>query len=198
MSANSQNGRHGQPCGRNIPGQPDPFAQAADALRFLSPDCGRGDWVRIGMAVKAALGDAGFSLWDAWSQGGAGYDAKDAASAWRGFKAEGKTTAATLYGLARQAGWAPLGGALPPPPRPTPGPQQEAARRACEQAGREAAARKAWHIWRPAPLACEHPYLSAKRIRGHGARLFKGALIVPLLDCQGALANPGQGRHGQR
>ena len=30
-----------------------------DALRWVSPDCERDTWVRVLMAVKAALGDAG-------------------------------------------------------------------------------------------------------------------------------------------
>ena len=60
---------------------------------------------KIGMAVKAALGDAGFELWDAWSSTGTKYDASEMRSQWRSFQAEGGITAGTLFHFAKQHGW---------------------------------------------------------------------------------------------
>lgn len=166
----------------------DPAATVADALNHLPPDCDRETWVLLGMAAKDALGDGGFDVWDRWSQGADSYRAQDALSAWRSFK-PGKVTAGTLFHLARQAGWKPEGGAVQAPPRPAPDPAREAARRAAEQAAHDAAARKARAIWQRARPAQAHPYLARKAVRGHGARLAFGKLVIPLFS--GALSLDG-------
>jgi putative DNA primase/helicase len=157
----------------------DPATPITDALRYLSPDCDRETWILLGMAVKSALGDAGFPIWDGWSQGGDTYRAKDAQAAWRSFKADGKIGVGTLYHLAKQAGWKAPGGALPPLPAPKPRAETEAAERALERQ-RDAVARKAWNIFRYAPRTDSHPYLTRKHIKGHGARLSYGKLVIPL------------------
>lgn len=169
------------------PHQQDPAAAVADALRHLSPDCDRETWVTLGMAVKAALGEAGFDLWDGWSQGADSYRAKDARDAWKSFKADGRVTAGTLFHRAREAGWrAPGGVHLPPPP---PDPKAREAEAQAERERHQVAAAKAWNIWRYAPIAREHPYLTRKRIAGHGARLAFGKLVLPLYDAALNLAN---------
>lgn len=43
-------------------------SRVARALSYVSPD-DRELWVRIAMAVKSELGESGFDVWDAWSQG---------------------------------------------------------------------------------------------------------------------------------
>ncbi len=168
----------------------NPADAVTDALRYLSPDCDRETWVTLGMAVKAALGDAGFDLWDAWSQGADSYRAKDARDAWKSFKTDDRVTAGTLFHLAKQAGWRTLGGVrLPPPPMRDPQAVEAEARAEREQ--HEATARKAFNIFRYAPLAHSHPYLTRKRIHGHGARLHvrSGKLLVPLYANPRHLAN---------
>lgn len=169
-----------------------PEAGISAALRYLSPDCDRHTWVVLGMAVKSALGDAGFPLWDAWSQGSNKYRAGDAKAAWRGFKpGSGGNDAVgigTLYHLARAAGWEPQGGALPAPPAPMPRPDADAEQRALD-AQHAAIARKASAIWRHAYLAQEHAYLRRKGIQPHGAKLFKDALVIPLYASPDALVN---------
>ena len=157
----------------------DPAGTVAGALRFLSPHCDRESWVLLGMAVKAALGDSGFAVWDAWSQGGKSYRAKDAQAAWKSFKADGRVTAGTLFHLAKQAGWTPDGSQLPPLLPPRIQAETGAAERALQRQ-HQAAARKAWNIFRHAPLADSHPYLTRKRIKGHGARLAFGKLVIPV------------------
>ncbi|MBE1427025.1 putative DNA primase/helicase [Desulfomicrobium macestii] len=75
------------------------------ALFSLSPDCPRDEWIRIGQAVHAALGDGGFVLWNEWSQGGASYEASAARDAWKSFKEDGGIGPGTLFFLAKEAGW---------------------------------------------------------------------------------------------
>lgn len=90
----------------------------------------RATWVRVGMAVKAELGDAGFDLWDRWSQMSDGYRERDAAAVWRSISVGHGVTVATLFWLARDHGWRPddqSARSLPPPsPVRRPAPQASA------------------------------------------------------------------------
>jgi putative DNA primase/helicase len=63
--------------------------------------------------------------------------------------------------------------------------------RAKEQAEQHhKAANKALWIWQKAePAPADYPYLAKKRIKPHGARVFRGALVNPLVDESGALCN---------
>lgn len=38
-----------------------------EALQFI-PSTDRDTWLRMGMAIKSELGEAGFELWDNWSR----------------------------------------------------------------------------------------------------------------------------------
>lgn len=78
---------------------------AADALAAIpTPGEGRRDeWLKIGMAYKAAGGD--FETWDAWSRQGGGYDGAAARSTWDSIAPDGGITAGTLFGKAREHGW---------------------------------------------------------------------------------------------
>jgi len=67
----------------------------------------RDTWVRMGMAVKSELGDAGFGLWDAWSQQADNYQPRAAMSVWRSIRPSGPVTIATLIAVARANGWNP-------------------------------------------------------------------------------------------
>lgn len=79
-----------------------------DALSYVSPECGYDDWLRVGMALHAELGDAGLMVWDSWSARSAKYPGnREVASHWRSFRPGGGVTIATLYGMAKQAGWKP-------------------------------------------------------------------------------------------
>jgi hypothetical protein len=80
----------------------------AEALIHIPADIDRHSWIRIGMALKAALGDAlGFELWDAWSSTGTKYDAGQMPAQWRSFPPDGRITAGTLFYFAKQHGWQP-------------------------------------------------------------------------------------------
>lgn len=83
------------------------------ALQALGADMPHDDWVHVGMGLKAALGDAGFRLWDYWSSKGAKYPGTDVlAKKWASFDGTGLTEA-TVFKMALQAGWKP-----PRKPRP--------------------------------------------------------------------------------
>jgi putative DNA primase/helicase len=84
------------------------------ALQYLAPDPDYGEWIQVGMALKAALGEAGLAVWDYWSAKGAKYPgAQLLARKWASFKGDG-VTEATVFKLAIAAGWTP-----PKAPRPT-------------------------------------------------------------------------------
>ena len=87
-----------------------PVANAAkieSALAMLSPDMPYDDWVRIGMAIHAALGPGAMSVWDHWSSRGTKYaGSRDIESHWRSFK-PGAVTEASLFKMAMDAGWRP-------------------------------------------------------------------------------------------
>ena len=72
-------------------------------LQFI-PAHERDIWTRVGMALKAELGDSGFSLFEEWSKSSDNYDQKSVTYVWRSFKG-GSITIASLVGLAKDHGW---------------------------------------------------------------------------------------------
>ncbi|ABK45406.1 conserved hypothetical protein [Magnetococcus marinus MC-1] len=83
------------------------YEAVADAMRFISnADLPYDDWMRIGMAIKGALGDAGEVLFAEWSASSAKNIAQETFKAWSGFKPT-IIGAGTIYHLAGQSGWKP-------------------------------------------------------------------------------------------
>lgn len=80
-------------------------ALAEEALSHLDADDYQ-QWIDIGMACKAGLGDRyGFMVWDAWSARSAKYaGAQDTEGRWNGFKPT-QLSLGTVFGLAESAGW---------------------------------------------------------------------------------------------
>ncbi len=60
------------------------------------------EWVNIGMALQAGIGDQGLSLWDQWSARSPKYNAGECERKWKSFKPNGKITFATLGYFAQQ------------------------------------------------------------------------------------------------
>lgn len=80
-------------------------AQLESALGHLPADMPHDDWVTVGMALRAALGDAGFRLWDYWSAKGTKYPGTEALQRkWGSFTKAG-VTEASVFKMARDAGW---------------------------------------------------------------------------------------------
>lgn len=64
-------------------------------------------WVRMAMAVKSELGDAGFKLWDDWSRSANNYEEKSARSVWKSVKPGCGVGIKSLFHEARLRGWHP-------------------------------------------------------------------------------------------
>lgn len=83
------------------------LAAIRDALVWIpNADLDYDSWVRIGLALKGALGDAGGDLFAAWSTQSGKDDAAFTAKTWAGLKAE-RIGAGTIYHLAIERGWRP-------------------------------------------------------------------------------------------
>ena len=77
------------------------------ALVFIQADCGYEDWIRVGMAIHAELGESGLAIWDWWSARGSKYPGPhEVESHFRSFK-PGSVTGGSLYRMAMDAGWQP-------------------------------------------------------------------------------------------
>lgn len=86
-----------------------PMNDYQDIISALSviPADDREVWLRMGMAVKSALGDAGWTIWNDWSRLSTKYNARDARDVWRSIKPGGGVTAASLFKLSKDQGWKP-------------------------------------------------------------------------------------------
>lgn len=142
-------------------------ADIREALGYV-PARDRETWVRMGMAVKAELGDPGFELWNEWSQADESYREPDARAVWRGFRESGKIGVGTLFHEAKSRGWRRQNGSAPLSPSPAELAARDARRRraeAEEASRRSDAAAKALAIYKAsAPARSDHPYLERKRV----------------------------------
>lgn len=176
------------------------------ALRAIDADVSREKWARIGMALKAELGEAGFALFDAWSKTAARcYDAKECAATWKSINAGGGVNIATLIWEAQQNGWrfdddrAKLDAAQIEKRRA----EREAEQKAAEAEKRRQqgeAAKLANLTWEAStPAGDGHPYLQDKGVRAHGLglgewplindsgevfRRLPDALLIPIMDAK--------------
>lgn len=159
------------------------------ALAYIDNGVDRDTWVKIGMALKSELGDAGFDVWDAWSQGHPSYNQRHNRSVWKGFKNSGAVTIAFLFKLARAGGYRP---------DPQEISAEDKARFAAEQAERKAqqklqaereaqdeqkrhglvslAAQNIWqHVAKPLG---ESEYLKAKEVGAFGVKFLHHKLVI--------------------
>ncbi|SNT28757.1 Predicted P-loop ATPase and inactivated derivatives [Noviherbaspirillum humi] len=103
-------------------GPVDERAKLESALAVIPADCGYDEWIRVGMGIYDALGEAGLGVWDYWSSKASKYGGlKDLESHWKSFGG-GSITAATVYKMAVDRGWRP-----PKPAREKPVPALKAA-----------------------------------------------------------------------
>ena len=77
--------------------------EIVDALAFIPAD-DYDVWIRVGMAIKQGLGEAGFSLWDGWSGQSAKYVPAEMQRRWRSFH-RSDVTIASLFYLAMDHGY---------------------------------------------------------------------------------------------
>ena len=91
----------------SIPEQRGTFDAVQDALQFIvNQDLDYDSWVRIGMALKGALAEAGWPLFEAWSATSSKNHVQTTAQSWAGF-APLRIGAGTIYRLALDNGWVP-------------------------------------------------------------------------------------------
>ena len=86
----------------------DDMAKTEDALSYIDPDLDYNEWIAIGQALHDAYGNAGLSIWHAWSQSGSKYQGdKDIDTHWRSFHQGKGVGLGSLFHMAKEAGWAP-------------------------------------------------------------------------------------------
>lgn len=79
------------------------------ALSYV-PAAERDAWVRMAMAIKSELGEAGFEIWNAWSATDPSYNKTDARDVWRSVKPKGGVSIGTLIKAAIENGYKPDSG----------------------------------------------------------------------------------------
>lgn len=131
-------------------------------------------WLRMAMAVKSELGEAGFDIWDTWSAGSDNYDKKAANSVWKSVKVSGGVTIATLIREAMQNGYRFNDDA--PRIDDSERTRRREAQQRIETAQREAvkqAAQDATALWEAATRinGDDHLYLKRKAIEAHGLKV---------------------------
>ncbi|HEX2526174.1 MAG TPA: PriCT-2 domain-containing protein [Geminicoccus sp.] len=90
--------------GHDLRGTPEAIVDSLDWIP--NADLCWDDWIAIGMAIKGALGEDGWDLFDTWSRRSSKYAANTTKRTWSGFRPHSRG-AGTLYYLARQNGWQP-------------------------------------------------------------------------------------------
>lgn len=140
-------------------------ARMQAALAFIPADH-RETWVQMAMAVKAEHGDAGFDMWDDWSQTAANYNAQAARAVWKSCKGSGGVTAGTLFHEARAYGWRDDDKHSKPTPAQLEARQREIAARLTQEGiererAHQSAAKKAGWIMHQTVLE-QHAYLQSK------------------------------------
>jgi putative DNA primase/helicase len=136
----------------------DDLDHIRDALCFIPAD-DRDIWLRMGMAIKSEVGDAGFELWERLEPASDSYNAHDARATWKSINANGKVTAGTLFHEAKANGWRDDGMHQ----KPTPEELAERRRIAAERAAKEEA-----EIARERADTAERRRRSGRRDRGEG------------------------------
>jgi putative DNA primase/helicase len=149
--------------------QNEDIERIRDALHSI-PASDRDTWLRMGMGIKAELGEGGFDMWDQWSQQDESYDPAAARSVWKSIKANGKVTIGTVYHQARENGWRDDGTIRVPTSEELAERRRAAAERTTREEGdisreRAATASRALILWGIATeAASDHPYLQRKNV----------------------------------
>ena len=96
--------------GRKVAGlrrlEPPSFELVEEALSYVpNDDLSYDEWIRVGLALYAALGAEGCVLWEEWSSQAAKNDAAYTSDKWGSFSEVRSITVGTLFWLARSHGW---------------------------------------------------------------------------------------------
>jgi putative DNA primase/helicase len=139
-----------------------------EALQFIDPS-DRDTWVKMGFAIKDELGDAGFDIWNDWSQQATAYDYNAAKAVWKSAAPTGAVKVGTLFHAAKANGWQYDGVHRQPTQEVLAERRRVAAKAAAEQEAQEARERdatmkKANAIYQAAMPAAGNPYLLRKKV----------------------------------
>ena len=176
---------------------PDP-ERVRSALSAI-PAHDRETWLRMGMAVKAGLGEHGFNLWNEWSQGAENYKDKNTRDVWKGIKPEGGITLGTLFYVAKENSWQDDGahtgnkkGAENAPQASRPIATLDDGEDAKKTAKRPPA--EVLELFESyGPATGDHPYIQKKKGTPEGLRVVQnkqphaGSLAVPVYNIEGAI-----------
>jgi Primase C terminal 2 (PriCT-2)/AAA domain/Toprim domain len=164
------------------------LSEVSEALKEISPDIVRDEWVEVGMALQSEFGDAAYEVWDQWSQGGETYNQKDAKTTWNSFgKRNGGITIKTLFQKARKGGYKGVKDGN----RATSKAQHSQSKTKPSQAGsaspdKEERIKQNQAQWDAATDIEEdfaHPYLSRKAVKAYGLRVdANNNLLMPLIN----------------
>ena len=176
------------------------MTNALQAALYSIPADDREVWWRMGAAIKSELGEAGFSLWDAWSRQSDRYREASARATWRALRPTGRDgraiTVGSLYHLAKEYGWAGEAPVKTAPSAEEKRQRAEAKRREAEERKRReaAAAARAETMLMQADyvdprarngrqsdeVPSAHPYLVSKGFPEQGGLVHDGDLIIPM------------------
>lgn len=149
-------------------------------------------WITAGMGCKSEFGEAAFDIWDAWSAGYEKYNAKEARTRWRSFKA-GKVSFGSVVHLAKQNGWSARRPELTPAEKRAKA-KADKERRAARMAELEADEQRLAALREAVSVACteiftQHcvrvgsaPYLGKKRVQAYGIGCFKHTVLLIIDD----------------
>lgn len=179
-----------------------------NALNFL--DCeDQEEWIMAGMCIRHELGDAGRDIWLNWSSSARSYNSKQAKIRWKSFKGSGRTIGSLIYeAMNRGFKFNEKNGYISPKllqereQKKFERQKEEEQEKANFEARQKKQADKANQLWRTFKPCVEHPYLTAKDILPHSARVgawtYKNeydelvcehnALIYPL-SCNGVIVS---------
>jgi len=161
------------------------MSDVEEALAYISPDICRDEWVKVAMALKSEIGDAGYSMFDTWSQDSNKYDESACKSTWRSIKDSGGVRIGTLFMMAKEGGFKPLNnGAYKPfktalsASKPLPIDEAKALTKSCE------IAKKYWDESVPGKA---HPYADKKGFPDHGLRVNGKWLVAQAYNAEGQI-----------
>jgi hypothetical protein len=84
------------------------YVRVASALTAIpNNDEDYNTWLLLGMALHSTGESWARDLWDDWSRQSGKFDAAKQEKSWCSFTSDGAVTIASLYHLAKQAGWQP-------------------------------------------------------------------------------------------
>lgn len=171
--------------------------RAREALFAIPSDLPRDEWVRAGIAAKAA--GLSFDDFNEWSSPASNYKSEaDVRSVWNSFKADGAITTATLYRKAAEHGYRWRSNRSDKP-RMTTHITRQRPQEAPKSSGKGGAPSFDFvAVWRDSvPATGEHGYVRRKLGQWDGLRVYRGPAKVAGLPLDGALLVPAYDAAGE-